>query len=174
MSVSSTESGNTKCTRLSSHTSSDKKVVLCRKYAEFSASRSSSAFPEKNWEKLTNDSFILELVKGYQIPFLSEPSQTTPPTLISMIQEKTVTMDQEIQEMLKKGAIKFVQPITKNQFLSSIFIVQKKESGYRLVINLKKLNKYIPYIHFKVEGLFVLKETLFKEDCMCKIDLKDV
>ena len=25
----------------------------------------------KNWEKLTNDLFILELVKSYQIPFLS-------------------------------------------------------------------------------------------------------
>ena len=28
----------------------------------------------KNWEKLANDPFILELVKEYQIPFLSEPS----------------------------------------------------------------------------------------------------
>ena len=47
MSVSSTESGYTQSTRLSSHTSSDKKVVICRKHAEFSASGSSSVFPEK-------------------------------------------------------------------------------------------------------------------------------
>ena len=47
MSVSSTESGNTQSTRLSSHTSSDKKVAICREHAEFSATRSSSVFPEK-------------------------------------------------------------------------------------------------------------------------------
>ena len=47
MSVSSTESGNTQSTRLSSNTSSDKKVVICRKHAEFLASGSSSVFPEK-------------------------------------------------------------------------------------------------------------------------------
>ena len=47
MSVSSTESGNNQTTGLSSHISSDKKVVICREHAEFSASRSSSVFPEK-------------------------------------------------------------------------------------------------------------------------------
>ena len=42
-----TESGNTQSTRLSSHTSSDKKVAICRKHAEFLASGSPSVFPEK-------------------------------------------------------------------------------------------------------------------------------
>ena len=47
----------------------------------------------KNWEKLTNDPFILELVKSYQIPFPSEPSQTAPASSISMSQEGTATVD---------------------------------------------------------------------------------
>ena len=47
----------------------------------------------KNWEKLTNDLFILELVKSYQIPFLSEPSQTAPTSSISMSQEGPATVD---------------------------------------------------------------------------------
>ena len=88
----------------------------------------------KSWGKLTN----IPSVKGYQIPFLSEPSQTAPPSSISMSQEETAIVDQENQEMLKRGAIKLVQPNTKNQFLSSIFIVPKKDSGYRPVINVKK------------------------------------
>ena len=74
--------------------------------------------------------------------------------------------------MLKKGATKLVQANTKNQFLSSIFIVPKKDSGHRPMTNLNKLDKHIPYIHFKMEGLFLLKEML-KGDYMCKIDLKD-
>ena len=44
MSVSSTENGTI---RLSSHTSSDKKVVICGEPGEYSASRSLSVFPEK-------------------------------------------------------------------------------------------------------------------------------
>ena len=68
---------------------------------------------------------------------------------------KTQINIQEIQEMLKKGAIKLVQPNTKRQYLSSIFIVPKK----RL---LNKLNKHIPYILFKMESLFLLKETLLR------------
>ena len=127
----------------------------------------------KNWEKLTNDPFILELVKGYQIPFLSELSRTAPPSAISMSQKEIAIVDQEIQEMLKKDAVKLVQHSTENQFLSSIFIVPKKDSGHRSVINLRKLNKHIPYIHFKMEGPFFLKEILLKGDYMCKIDLKD-
>ena len=127
----------------------------------------------KNWKKLTNDSFTLELVKGFQIPFLLEPSQTAPPSSISMSQEETAPVTQEIQDMLKKGAKKLVQPNQKNQFLSSIFIVSTKISRYCLVINLEKLNKHILHTHFKMEDLFLLKVTLLKRDYMCNIDLKD-
>ena len=49
------------------------------KYISFSTSKLSSVFPEK-LGKLINDPFILELVKGYQNSFLSEPSQTIPPS----------------------------------------------------------------------------------------------
>ena len=77
-------------------------------------------------------------------------------------------MDQEVQKMLQKGAIKRAQSST-NQVLSSVFVIPKKNSGHRPVINLKKLNCHIPYFFFfKMEGLFLLKE-----DYMCKIDLKD-
>ena len=82
----------------------------------------------KNWEKLANDSFILELVKSYQIPFLSEPSETAPLSSVSMSQKETAIVDQEIPETLKKGAMNLVQNNTKSQFLSSIFIVPKKDS----------------------------------------------
>ena len=81
------------------------------------------------------------------IPFLSEPSQRALPSSVSMIQKETAIVDQEIQGALRKVAIRLVQPNTKNQSLSSIFIVLKKDSGHHHVINLKKLNKHIPYIH---------------------------
>ena len=80
-------------------------------------------------------------------------------------------MDQEIQEMLRKGS--FLQRKSEDQFLRILFLVGKKDRGNRPVINLKDLNKLIPYAHFKTAGLFLLNEILLPGDLMCKIGSKD-
>ena len=41
------------------------------------------------------------------------------------------------------------------------------------MINSKNLDKFIPYEHFKMEGLNCLKFLLEQEDLLCKIDLKE-
>jgi len=45
---------------------------------------------------------------------------------------------------------------------------EKKDGGQRPVINLKGLNQHIPYVHFKMEGLHLLKEIVQKGDLLCK------
>ena len=62
----------------------------------------------------------------------------------------------------------------KRGFVSNLFLVKKKDGGQRLVINLKQLNAYIPYCHFKMEALQNLKYMLQKGDYMCKLELKYV
>ena len=74
--------------------------------------------------------------------------------------------------MLKKGAIQKVSP-AKHQFLSNSFTREKKDGGLRTIINLKKLNQNMEYLHFKMEGLKDLKNILKKGDLMVEIDLKD-
>ena len=54
--------------------------------------------------------------------------------------------------VLEKQAMKLVQP-SKDQFLSTCFLVLKKDTENRPVINLKKLNRNIPCEHFKIEGI---------------------
>ena len=81
-------------------------------------------------------------------------------------------MDQQIEQMLKKVAIEVAKE-DRSRFVSSIFVVPKKDSGHCPVISLKNLNYYIPYSHFKMVGLFPLKEILQEGGYMCKIDLKD-
>ena len=125
----------------------------------------------KNWECLTQDPLILSFVQGYQIPFLSTPVQQFHPPM-SFSEEEVQLINIEVSEMLQKGAIKEVQ-FSKGQILSPIFIVPKRDMGYRPVINLKNLNWNIQYLHFKMEGLFLLKDILQPGDLMCKLDLKD-
>ena len=74
--------------------------------------------------------------------------------------------------MLGKGAICQTSHL-KEEFLSNVFLVGKKGGEYRPVINLKHLNQFIPYQHFKLEDLFCLREMLQKDDFICKLDMKD-
>ena len=100
----------------------------------------------QNWRKLTNDSNILSIVEGLKLEFLEEPKQNSPPFVAKMTPEKKQLMEQEIQDMLRKGAITPVKP-RRDQFLSSVFLREKKDGSQRPIINLKCLNQFIPYLH---------------------------
>ena len=54
------------------------------------------------------------------------------------------------QGMLLKGAIQPVSPF-KNQYLSNLFLVSKRDGGNIPIINLKHLNNSIPYQRFKMD-----------------------
>ena len=62
----------------------------------------------------------------------------------------------EIKKMFRKGAIKRTQPV-QGEFLSNLLLVGKKGEGYRSVINLKILNQFVPFFHFKMERLSQFK-----------------
>ena len=126
----------------------------------------------ENWEKLARDPSILNIVKGYQIPFLSFLFRNLLPHLFKWSSQEKVLVDQQIEQMLKKVAIKVAEEDS-SLFVSSIFVVPKKDSGHCPVISLKNLNYYIPYSHFKLGYSRWKKETLQEGDYMCKSDLKD-
>ena len=73
--------------------------------------------------------------------------------------------------MLEKDAIREAIHC-KDQFVSHLFLVSK-DGGQHPVIHLKELNTFIPYKHFKMEGLHLLKEILERGDYLCKLNLKD-
>ena len=74
--------------------------------------------------------------------------------------------------MLKKGTIQQTEHQA-GEFLSNTFLVGKRDEGNWPVVNLRYLNQFIPYQHFKMEALFCLPELLQEGDYMCKLDLKD-
>ena len=52
--------------------------------------------------------------------------------------------------MLNKGAIVETPNHLEGKFFSNLF-VEKKDDGNRPVINLKHLNRFIPYQHFNMD-----------------------
>ena len=127
------------------------------------------------WEQITKDPWVLQVVSGYHIEFLDNPVQRNTPPLIPRSLDQQPIIDQEVWELLSKEAVHFVQPYSLQEpgFISSLFVIPKKGGGHRPVINLKPLNCFIPYEHFKMESIHMLKDLLKKGDYMVKIDLKD-
>ena len=125
-----------------------------------------------NWERLTTDKEVLNIVKGWEIPLLAKPIQQREPHSIKMTVEETSTVDLEVNSMLGKGAIRLAIP-KEDQILSNIFLRPKTTGGDRPILNLKELNQFVPYQHFKMEGLKDLKTMVQQGDLFCKIDLKD-
>ncbi|KAK6181898.1 hypothetical protein SNE40_009676 [Patella caerulea] len=71
------------------------------------------------------------------------------------------------------GIIKEVSPC-EGQFLSPIFTRPKRDNPteYRMILNLKKLNEFISYHHFKMDT-FESALRLIKPDCyLASIDLR--
>ena len=115
---------------------------------------------------------ILSIVQGFKIPFSQTQFQFGPPQLAIVNQEERFQINSEIKEMLRKGAVQQVKS-EPAEFLSNLFLVNKKDGRHRLIINPKFLNSFIPYQHFKMEKMHLIKGLLQEHNFLIKIDLKD-
>ena len=75
-----------------------------------------------------------------------------PPNPANLTEKEGSLLNLEIQVMLETGAIQMMEQ-SQNKILSSIILVEKKESDCRRVVNLKKLTQNISYNHFEMEFL---------------------
>ena len=57
---------------------------------------------------------------------------------------------EEINKLIGKGVTKYTEH-EKREFISSIFLHSKSEGTSRLILNLKTLNEFLEYNHFKME-----------------------
>ena len=114
-----------------------------------------------NWVDISKDPWVLETVQGFHLDVMSVPQQLSIPPTVPHTKENMALIDLEIQQMLEKEAIHVVPPGELHQgFVSSIFPVPKKGGGQRPVVNLRPLNQFIPYEHFKMEGIHMLRDLL--------------
>lgn len=111
-------------------------------------------------------------MRGYEIPFVNKPFQLSPPTERVYSDEDKYNLSHAIKDLLDKGAVSKCLP-SKNQFLSSYFLVDKPNGGKRFILNLKKLNKFVKTSHFKMEDMKNVIRLIYPHCYMATIDLKD-
>lgn len=113
------------------------------------------------------------MVENFHIEFLDEfyevnyenGSQTT------FNSKDTEIIDSEIQKLLNLGVVIKVD-YEPGQFVSPIFVRPKKNGEFRMILNLKELNKFIPYRHFKMDTFEKVLNLITKDVFMGSIDLR--
>ena len=91
------------CISILQNTSTSSKFISDKNQAT-AQSRQSEHFV-KNWQRLTNDPIILDIVNGYEIPFILPPRKSRLPNLCQLTKKASDLVDQEVQDILRKGAI---------------------------------------------------------------------
>ena len=76
----------------------------------------------------------------------------------------------EIKNLLHKGVIEECHH-EEGEYIFPISLTPKSDGSFKMILNFKKLNDHMPYIHFKMETDVL---NLVTPNCyMAKIDIKD-
>ena len=78
----------------------------------------------------------------------------------------------EINKLVGKGVIEYTKH-EKGEFISPIFFRSKSDGTRRLILNLKILNEFLEYDHFKMETIHSVADLIQPHCYMTSIDLKD-
>ena len=123
------------------------------------------------WGLISADPWILNVVRnGLELEFESPPTMLRFPSSARMGVEQLSIGRDEVSSLIQKGAAVRASRI---RFVSQMFIIKKQSGGFRPIINLKSLNQFVVYRHFKMENLASLRHLIMKGDWMVKLDLKD-
>ena len=85
--------------------------------------------------------------------------------------EEEVEIQVILEEMLHKQIIRETTHES-TEFVSPIFIVKKPDGGTRLILNLKELNEFVKYEHFKMDDIKIIINMVIRNCFMATIDLK--
>ena len=127
------------------------KQYFMNKVEYFQAGQISNNFAQ--WQALTSDSEVLNRVQGLKIEFSMKPVQQPHQWTSRFSPGKKIIIHAEIIKLLAKRIIK-VSEHERREYISPIFVSPKKDGSFRMILNLKKLNAYVVYHHFKMESIW--------------------
>ena len=106
----------------------------------------------KEWEEITSNKFILDIVQGYVIEFTSVPIQSSQTKQPKLEKHGEIALNALLEELLQKRVLEKCAHEA-GEIILSVILRPKKNGKYRMILNLKNLNKFISHIHFKMDTL---------------------
>ena len=144
---------------------------LIKSQTSFQAGELKHFLPQ--WEAITNDPTILQIVSGVKLEFnnsVAPVQHSGRPSVFNSHQHSIVNA--EIAKLLAKGVIVPAAQETE-EFISTIFLRPKKDGTHRTILNLKACNEFIAYHHFKMDTLEAAVNMMRPGCFMASVDLKD-
>ena len=95
----------------------------------------------------------MSVVLGYKLEFYGlQPIQTGKirPTVLNS--EAEAALDEQIQNFLSRNIL-VESHHELPEFISPVFLRKKKNGTFRMILNLKELNRFIAYHHFKMDNI---------------------
>ena len=124
------------------------------------------------WRKITRDKFVLQCVKGIEIDFNGlNVHQNTRPQQINMSSHECKFIENKLMKLCCDKVIQKVDNPPSDAWFSNIFLRLKKNNSYRMILNLKPLNKLIKYEKFKMDGINEVLKMIRPFYQMISIDL---
>ena len=127
------------------------------------------------WKEISDDPVILDWVEHCHIEFIDNvpPVQKGGYKTIKFNDSESAIIDAEIKKLLKKGVI-VESAHSEGEFVSTIFLRLKKNGiDYRMILNLKELNNYVVYRHFKMDSLKSVTDLMTQGCFMASVDIRD-
>ena len=123
------------------------------------------------WKELTFDMEVISTVLGIPINIASNLSIFDKYQYTFNIKEDDF-IESEIQSLLKKEVIR-TSSHDPGESISPIYLREKSDGGYRIIRNLKKLNKTVEYKKFKMETLATIIQLIGPNMYMNELDIKN-
>ena len=124
------------------------------------------------WADITSDTEILETVSGLPIHLTGDIPESRAFQYPFGLEEHNFICA-EIKRLLEKKVIVPSQH-EPGELVSPIFIGEKSDGdGFRMILNLKRLNEVSEYEHFKMDTLKSVLNLVMPGIYMAKLDIKD-
>ncbi|KAL1920713.1 uncharacterized protein VTP21DRAFT_1090 [Calcarisporiella thermophila] len=125
----------------------------------------------KEWEKRIGKSWSTKTIReGVRIHFERMPPQEqVKPFHLS--HDDLQALDEAVERFIKDDTVEIAQPDAEG-YLSNLF-PKREKTKIRPLLDLRRINQYIQYQHFKMEGLPTIRDLVLPGDYLIKVDLSD-
>ena len=101
----------------------------------------------KNWRKITQSKSVLDIVKGYKIPFVQKPTQTYHPQTHREFTDQLRNLPSVREKSNRRGGY------VSTSLLKQPFPCRQTFRGEEASINLQPLNRFVPNQKFRMESI---------------------
>ena len=105
------------------------------------------------WESWGAEPWVVQVLKvGYSLPFVSRPPLSPTPVPLMSYSPTSVrglALTAAVADLQNKDAIELAS--SESGFYSRLFVTSKVTGGWRLVIDLSRLNRFIRLSRFRME-----------------------